>query len=87
MSITGRRHEVDQRAMQAARGVLDGAPLPDHVRRSIESAFGSANISRAQAQQAAASAASASASAGEPFATIVPVWQNSLSFTSSGQDG
>ena len=44
VSGAGRRHEVDDRAMQAARGVLAGAELPDHVRRSIESAFSSANI-------------------------------------------
>ncbi|KAK9836454.1 hypothetical protein WJX74_000867 [Apatococcus lobatus] len=62
----GRRHEVDLRAMQAARDVLDGAQLPDHVRRSIESAFGHANITRSQfaSSQTARSSAAGHGSAG-----------------------
>ncbi len=63
----GRRHDVDQRAMQAAWGVLDGVQLPENVRRSIESAFRHANISAAEAPHGASSVpatAAASSSAG-----------------------
>ena len=55
----GRRHDVDHRAMQAARGVLDGAELPEHVRRSIESALSSANVGGPQPPAGLAAAVAA----------------------------